>query len=92
MATYEDDWPAWCNTQAHVEGWNLWSCDGSDYGSPQICRNDEMEIFEEDTDAWWHVLQHARGGSQCHKIALEVLKKHNPKEYNCVIEWGKDHN
>lgn len=72
--------PEFDNTKADGEGWGVFDCDGSDNGPWQIQRDDEAEVFEDDDEAWLHVLRRAKAGSAYHQAALDFVKEHNPIE------------
>lgn len=63
---------------AAIEGWDLFGpeSDTSD-NRLEIQRDDEANIFPDDTTALSHVRKEASTGSTLHAIALEL---HNPKE------------
>jgi hypothetical protein len=57
-----DNWTAANRDAARAEGWNVFDCIGSVSGPFQICKYDEEDRFENDTNAWRFVwLRSVRG-------------------------------
>lgn len=73
-----------------AEGWDLFDCIGSEGGPLQIQKfddPDEGSPFEEDTDAWEHVVSEANLGSERHIRALAIIREVNPIEAKAIDEW-----
>jgi hypothetical protein len=79
-----DGWTLADSLAAIAEGWDVFDCDGSANGRFQICKRDDMEIFEDDTDAWVHIGTRATEGSRLHMRALTFVMQHNPVEYTAI--------
>lgn len=70
-----------CKVKSKEDGWALFECWGSDNGTPQLQRVDELAIFETDKEALIYVINKADEGSEKHKKALMELVEKNPKEF-----------
>lgn len=64
--------PAWDNTQASAEGWDVFT--RSD-GRLEIEKDDELDIFPTDDAALDHVIAQATAGSAYHLRALSIVAK-----------------
>lgn len=73
--------------QANAEGWNIFDSHGSENGPWQIQRDDDMGQFPNDDAVWTYVWQRAQQGSVMHQEALEIIKEHNPQEYQSIREY-----
>ena len=80
-----DDWSPEDIEAAKKEGWDLYNTYGSEYGTPQLQRCDDLERFPDDEKAGDYVLARARGGSLLHQKALAVLEGANPTELEYVL-------
>lgn len=69
------------NTQAGLEGWGIFDCEGSANGPWQIQREDATEVFPDDDAAWRHVAARATAGSPYHAAAIDFIRLHNPVEF-----------
>lgn len=74
---------------AGKEGWDLFSCGDSDHEPFELERvdfPDEADLpfdepkFDDDTDAWEHVIEQATAGSPLHNKALAFLMQESPGE------------
>lgn len=83
--------PPWKEEHAHaalLEGWNIFECNGSQYGPWQIQRLDHADEtpgaaqLESDVDAWDLVLT---GAGAHHAAALKFLRAHNPIDYEALM-------
>ena len=82
------DWTEKQHDAAVEEGWCI-SEIGCDNRPPwELCRLDELEMFENDGDVWQHVVTLASLGSHLHLLALRFLKKHSKSEFdNIFLSW-----
>lgn len=80
---------------ANREGWDIFECIGSSDGDWQICRIDSPDDFdqcdrsepiESDQAAWALV---AQGDNPTRSLALSIISKLNPPEYERIINAGK---
>ncbi len=73
------DWWPGDHRAACKEGWDVFDCDGSDFGQWQINRVDEADEgdvqLNSDDEAWRIVLE---GSGPHHVSAREFIKKHTP--------------
>ena len=89
--------PAWTvdnANHANAEGWDIFACDGSDYGEWQIQKIDDtselshagdtIPDLEFDEQAWLIV---ANGKEPHHIAAMAFLKAHSPKAYEYVARF-----
>lgn len=80
----------WSDKDNHFaagEGWSIFRCDGgSDHGSYQLQKDDEIGAFEDDGEAWRHVVNQATAGSRVHQRALNFLRRESPVEYQRIID------
>ena len=68
------------------EGWDIFGVRGSAQpGDYQIQRYDEVERFDSDLAAWYHVTLQARNGSKPHVRALQFIREHSPEEYKRIV-------
>ncbi len=71
---------------ASLEGWDIFECFGSENADWQIQRDDEMAVFADDTDAWFHVWGRAMEGSELHLRALQVIAAWEPREMAYILQ------
>lgn len=79
-------WTAEHSAAAQAEGWDIFECIGSSYGSWQIQKLDENDILDNDDDAWTIV------GAQIkphHVAAVAFLRAHNPIEIEMFHNYIK---
>lgn len=84
-----DGWSASQQNAALADGWGLFNISThTDPGdSPfQLQKYDEAGRFDNDSDAWDHVIEKAAQGSDLHKAALDFLKENSPAEYRDIIK------
>ena len=70
------DWSLLYHLQAMTEGWSVFAHDAGqiEYQIQRIDAPEDAEpVFENDADAWKHVVEKARDGSPIHVKALEVI-------------------
>lgn len=76
------------NTQALQEGWCIsFACGGSVDDNYQIQKLDEVDIFENDSDAHKMIVNKSKT-SQYHKDVLDLIKTYNAKEYDLIMKQG----
>lgn len=76
------EWTKEDSEMARKEGWDLYFSEGSMDGDWQVQKNDDQKILPDDATAWKIV----KSQKHPHHIkALELLKDHNPDEYNRII-------
>lgn len=75
------------NTHPAEEGWGIFDCDGSENGRWQLCRDDAMDVFPSDDEAWVFVVEQAVAGSAYHQDALAFLEQNNPEEHHGILEF-----
>ena len=86
-STVEDFWRVYGDA-AEREGWNIFDCDGSDFGRWQIqdCR-DQVEGGSvqphSDNDAWALVLASTLPH---HYAAIDIIRRANPGEWQMFCE------
>lgn len=76
------------NAAAHLEGWAVFTCSGSDNGPYQIQRLDAPDEGEAelatDEAAWLLVIR----GIEPHHIApMNFIKEHNPQEWEAISKF-----
>lgn len=81
---------------AFMRGWSLFDCDGSENGTPQICRLDTQDDeeglqLESDDEAWLLVVRDALDGDRPSATALRIIREHNPGEYELVVKFAQKH-
>ena len=69
--------PIWTDSDseiAHQEGWNLFCAEGTEFGFTiwQVQREDDLDVFEDDTSALKSVFANADKGSELHRRALAL--------------------
>jgi hypothetical protein len=77
--------PVFDNSQAILEGWSIFDCDGSSNGRWQLQKCDDLNVFADDLFAWRFVVEQARLGSTYHEMTLLFLKQFNRDEYETII-------
>jgi hypothetical protein len=80
---FENAWHIWapnCGAAAE-EGWTIADCDGSDGPPWQLQTLVDDGVFENDVEAWKHVVTKARIGDKLANAALNFLQEHSPGEY-----------
>lgn len=85
------EWSAEDDHRASAEGWAIFRCVGGvDHGTYQLQKDDEVGAFDEDDEAWRHVVAQAAAGSPLHRRALRFLKRTSPVEHQRIIEASAD--
>ena len=80
----------WDEQQAMDEGWAIFStCGVDDEGDLRIERLDEAGRFEDDKEAWTHVIRCAIHGSEYHALALNEIRADNPTEWGRLCEHAR---
>jgi hypothetical protein len=93
------------SSHAWPEGWDLFDADHVttpvDHCAPwptevewcelELQRDDSAGHFDDDTEAWVHVLGRAIDGSRPHLLALGLLAGGNPTELARILEHRDDH-
>ena len=86
------EWTYGQQVAALSEGWDVWHCDFRDNGALRFEIQALMESFDDfplrfdnDDDAWRHVLTMAREGSALHQAAVAFIKEHDPIEYALFV-------
>lgn len=87
----EPGWPAADQDAAISEGWDLFQCD-LDHEPFELERIDFPEdgsdaTFDDDTEAWDHVVTRAVEGSDLHNRALLFLAYASPGEIVHIAMW-----
>lgn len=80
-------WTAEHSAAAQAEGWDIFECFGSSYGSWQVQNLDESGKLTNDDDAWKIV------GAQTkphHVAAIAFLRAHNPQEITAFQSYIKE--
>ena len=75
--------------QIRSEGWDIFSIDGGDEEF-QIQKCDEADIFEDDDDAWKHIIDKASKGSNLHKHVLSYFKLNFLEEFSLYTKDAKN--
>lgn len=73
------------HAEAVAAGWDIFDT-GGDPCPFQLQKRDDMGVFEDDGDAWDHVLDCERHGSDdgLSRRAMEFLREHSPAEYEKI--------
>lgn len=93
MTRADLEWTPEDSRAASAEGWDLFICLGSAYGSPQIQRIDCPEegggpVWNDDTDVWYHVWPR---GTALHIKALAIMRRDNLREWQAIRKWVTSH-
>lgn len=73
--------------EATGQGWNLFDADGE----PQVQRDDEQSVFDDDSEAWLFVLREAkRNPESAAAKALALVRRQSPAEYARVASFDRD--
>ena len=83
---------------AHEQGWGIFEIvhsevraqklvDGRPYGDRpfELQKDDEMDVFEQDADAWAFVCERAAAGDELCKTALQFLAENSPAEHEAIM-------
>lgn len=87
---WDGDVEKWINKWQNYpqEGWDIFTAYREDGVTLEIERDDDFEgvPYSYDDDAWVHVREASRYGSERHKEALYLIKKYNPEHYKQIME------
>jgi hypothetical protein len=80
--------PDFNNVPAASEGWFISECSGSAHGPYQLQKDDEADLWANDSDAWEHVVAEAHAGSVYHGEALNYLRTYNRQEFDVIVTFA----
>lgn len=84
------DWTRDDQDAALLEGWDIFQCGDTEHEPFELCRLDfpgdagmpfADALFEDDINAWDHVIERATAGSALHNKALAFLMQDAPGEF-----------
>lgn len=81
-------WTPADSRQAASEGWDLFDCEGSENGTPQLQTSENLEgedVFTDDGQAWMWVKTNASLGGALHQKALILCREYNFDEYEAIM-------
>lgn len=82
----ELDWRPEDVEVAQSEGWDLFDNGGADgHADFELCRCDDLELFDGDAEAWRHVARRAAAGSPTHVRALAFLAIVAPEDLQGIF-------
>jgi hypothetical protein len=70
----------------YEEGWDVFYTGRSEDHAYELQRDDELQVFDTDEDAWLHVWTQAHVGSAVHSAVLAFLEAESPTEYQWILE------
>lgn len=91
------DWNYDDQHAALAEGWDIFECRDNEHEPFELCRLDvpsDHEVgydepkFEDDINAWQHVIERATAGSALHNKALGFLMQESPGELVHIAMYG----
>lgn len=91
------EWTKADSIAALSEGWDIFSCHGSENGFYQICVLEEPNLdpslgydekkFENDCEVWVYVMGMYQEKSPLHMRAMNFIAENNPNEFTCITRW-----
>lgn len=77
-------WTLFDQEDALNEGWGVFVTDS---GQKQLQRYDGAAVFDDDFEAWEHVVRKADASEGLHHKALAYLQEKCPQEYRQIVLW-----
>lgn len=84
------DWYRRYGDRATDQGWGLFECNSDGHPPIELQRDDEMAIFDDDSQAWRFVMRNAQAGDLACATALHVLAACSPPEHALIVAHVTD--